>query len=446
MRKVVIFLSVLILFTQGFSEEDENITSLKSDRRETLLYGIDSEVKELIAKLTKDSIEGFDTELKSILETTSDDTLKIAILDYFYKVDSKSGEDTAIKIYDAIEYEDEYSIKYAQKALSYLSKIKSKEAIDRAGDLLSSEKEDILISVLKLVGENRVISLEDRIIELLNSDETEDQVFLQTIRTLGQIKSLKSLDDLIEIADDEDEETTVRNAACFSLGEIKDPKGIDVLKRCFGDSSNFLLQRSALEALSKFELAEMDDLLVEGLRSNHWQIRYSAAKSLGERKSSTAIDVLYYKARKDPEVKIKKAAIKALGEINSAKTKDLLKEIFTTKKNSDALKIAAIEALIEHDTDWIFPIIKEEYIKKIDEKRKPVIDNAIKFLSKAEFSKASSFWGELLDSENYLYRIYAIEGIRYNSLNEHKDRLKTISEEDKNKSVKKRALSVIEEM
>lgn len=452
MRKAAILLflismPILLLNSEDKESEDEKLTSLKSDRRETLLYGIDSEVKELVAKLKKDKIEGFDKELKEILETTYDDTLKIDILDYFYTVESNSGVDEAIKIFDSIEYEDEYSLKYAQKAISYLSKLKSEEAISRSGDLLGNEKEEIRLSILKLIGENRVKSLEDRLIEILDSDETEDQVYLQTIKTLGQIKSTKSLDNLIEIADDSDEETTVRNAACFSIGEINDPKGIDVLKRCFGDNTNFLLRRSALEALGKFDLEEMDDILIEGLkRDPNWQIRYSAAKSLGERKSEGAIEVLYYKARKDPEAKIKKASIKALGEINSSRSRDLLKEIYLDKDSAESLKIASVEVLIEHNSDWIFPTIKEEYIKVIDEKRKPVMDNAIKFLSKQEFSEAPAFWTELLDSENYLYRIYAIEGIRKNSLSQYKDKLETISKEDKNKNVKKRALSALEEL
>lgn len=426
--------------------EEEKITSIKEDRREVLLYGIDLEVKELISKLTKEKIDGFDNELKSLLESTYDETIKIAILEYFKVMEIGAGEDEALLIFDSIEYEDEYTTKYAQVTISYLSEINSPEAIKRSKSLLDLEKNEIVIAALKLLGDNQVTDVEDKLITMLNEDETDDFIYLEVIKTLGKIKSNKAIEELIPIADDEDEETTVRNAVCFSLGEIGDPQAIDVLKRCFGDRTNFLLRKSALEALGKFEIDEMDSILISGLRDPIWQIRDAAAKKLGERQSEVAIDILKYKSKKDPEVKIRKSAIRALGDINSKESKEYLKELYLDKKSADSSKIIAIDKLIEHDVNWILPTIKEEYTKVIDKKRKPVMDNTIKFLSKKEFSGGEDFFSELLNSENYLYRVYAIQGIKLNSYKKFKDQIETMSKEDKNKNVKKQALSALEEL
>lgn len=427
-------------------EEKVKLKSIDEERKETLLYGIDQEVKELLGILKKDEVSGFTPELVKLLESAFDEEIKIGILDYFIVMDIDAGEKEAIKIYDAIEYEDDYTDTYAQKSLEYLSKIGSKEAIERVPDILLSENEVVLKSALKLIGENEVTQLEDKLLEMLEDDETDDQVYLEVIRTLGGIKSIKALDTLIPIADDEDEETTVRNAVCYSLGEIGDDKAIPVLKRCLSDRKNYLLRRSALAALGKFESADMNSILIESLRDPHWRIRYEACKSLGKRKVKEAFPILKYKALKDPESKIKNEALKAIGDINTNECKDFLKEIFIEDSYPDSAKVVAIEKLIEHNVSWIFPEIEKLYEKDHKKNRKAVLDASIKYLTKKEFSGASSLYGRMLDHESYLYKIYAIKGLRLNNISSYNSKLKELSEKDKNKGVKKHALSALDEL
>ncbi len=270
MKKSFLLLFLIILCGMSFSEE--KIISIDQERKDKLLYGIDSEVKELIALFTKEKISGFDVELNSMLNSTFDDEMKIIILEYFILMEINSGEETALKIYEAIEYEDEYSDKYAKVAIKYLSNIKSSAAIEGIPVVLQSENEAVLISILKLIGENELIKHEEHLLQMLDDDEIEDQIYLEVIKTLGKVKSKKALELLIPIADDVDEETTIRNAVCFSLGEIGDKKAIPVLKRCLGDQKNYLLRKSALDALGKFETSEMEDILISALRDNHWQL------------------------------------------------------------------------------------------------------------------------------------------------------------------------------
>lgn len=427
-------------------EEKVELKSIDEERKETLLYGIDQEVKELLGVLKEDKIDGFTPELVTLLENAFDEDIKIGILDYFIVMDIDAGEKEAIKIYDAIEYEDDYTDSYAKKTMEYLSKIGSKEAIDRVSDILLSENDVVLKSALKLIGENSVTQLEDKLLLMLEDDETDDQVYLEVIKTLGGIKSLKALDKLIPIADDEDEETTVRNAACFSLGEIGDDKAIPVLKRCLADRKNYLLRRSALAALGKFESADMDSILIESLRDPHWRIRFEACKSLGTRKVEKAFPILKYKALKDPEVKIKKEALKAIGDINTSECKNFLKEIYVEESYPDSAKVVAIEKLVEHNVSWIFPEIEKLYEKDNKKSRKTVLDASIKYLTQKEFSGASSLYGKMLDHESYLYKIYAIKGLRLNNISSYNSKLKELSEKDKNKGVKKHALSALDEL
>ncbi len=449
-----ILLSILLLTTITLPSQDktditekEDIQSIDDERRDILQYGIDSEVKELISKFTKEKVDGFTPELVKILERSLDEGIRTAIFEYFILMEMSEGEKIALEIYDAIEYEDEYKDKFAAICIKYLSEIGSVEAINRVSSILDSDNNTILTSALKLIGENSVIEQEAKLLEMLDDDETDDIIYLEVIKTLGRIKSISAIELLIPIADDTDEETTVRNAACYSLGEIGDKKAIPVLKRCLADNSNYLLRKSALDALGKFETTEMDDILMEALRDDQWQIRVAASKSLAERKVVKAYPNLKYVALKDPEAKLKKEALKAIGDINSDECRNFLKKIYNSEKGyTDSAKIIAIDKLIEYNVDWIFPSIEKLYKEKNSEKRKPILDYTLKLLSKTEYKYASELYGKMLDHENYLYKVYAIQGIRLNKYSEHKETIQTLSEEDKNKNVKKHALSTLEEL
>lgn len=443
------YLLLSIIFVIPFflvAEEKEKVISIDQERSETLLYGIDMEVKELLVKLTKEKITGFNKELKQLLESAFDESLKIAIFEYFTLMEISDGEKEAYLIYEAIEYEDEYSDLYATASIKYLSSINSKEAINNVNIILESDNKAVLKAALKLIGKNIVKAQENKLLEMLEDIEVDDQIFLEVIKALGQIKSSKALEILIPIADDEDEETTVRNAVCFSLGEIGDKKAIPVLKRCLSDRKNYLLRRSALKALGKFSGSQMNDILIEALRDPQWQIRYEAIKALGERKVEKAFGILKYKALKDPEVKIQKQAFKTIGDINSDECREFLKEVFTDSSYKDSAKLSAIDKLIEHNVDWIFPSILELYKEKNMEKRKPLLDVTLKLLSKKEYKYASDLYGKMLTHENYIYKILAIQGIRLNEYAEHKELLEKLSVDDKNKNVKKHALSALEEL
>lgn len=444
--KRIIFITLLVLKSLLYSEDKEKIISIDQERSETLLYGIDSEVKELISKLTNDKIDGFSDELVSLLESSYDDSIKISIYRYFIEMEISDGENEALKIFEAIEYEDEYSDNYAVASFEYLSSINSKDAINKVSEVLNSENETVLKAALKLIGENVIISQENKLIEMLEDEETDDQIYLVVIKTLGEIKSIKALDKLIPVLDDGDEETTVRNAICYSLGEIGDEKAIPALERALGDRKNYLLRKSALNALGKFAGNKMDDILIESLRDPNWQIRYTACKSLADRKVEKAFSILKYKALRDPEPKIQKEAFRAIGDINSDECREFLKVVYKEDSYSDSAKLLAIEKLIEYNVDWIYPTIEEYYQEKNMEKRKPLLDATLKFLSKQEYKFGADLFGKMLEHENYIYKIYAIQGIRLNRYSEYKDKIEELSGSAKNKNVKKHALSALDEL
>lgn len=441
---ILLFCLTVVIYAQ--EESEVKVVSIDQERSETLMYGIDTEVKELITTLKKDKISGFSDELVSLLHDTYDDSIKTLILSYFTEMEISDGEDEAFKIFELIEYEDEYSNSYAVAAINYLSSIGSKKAIENIGNILFTEENSVVESVLSLIGENKVTSMEETLLEMFDDEDTEEQIYLKVIKTLGEIQSQKALEMFIPVLDDDDEETTIRNAICYSLGEIQDVSAIPALKRALENRDNYLLRKSALSALSKFDEDTIDDMLIESLRDPNWQIRFEAIRALSERKVTKAFPILKYKALKDPETKIQKEAFKAIGDINSKESREFLKEVFLEPSYSDSAKLSAIEKLIEHNVEWILPTIEKYYDETNSDKRKPLLDSTLLFLSKAEFKNGGNLYRKMLDHENYIYNLYAINGIRLNKSKEFKDELEDLSTNAKNNNVKKFALSALEEL
>ena len=54
-----------------------------------------------------------------LLESSFDESIKTQIFEYFILMETDIGEDYALKIFDAIEYEDEYTDSYATQAFKY---------------------------------------------------------------------------------------------------------------------------------------------------------------------------------------------------------------------------------------------------------------------------------------------------------------------------------------
>ncbi|MBN2618722.1 MAG: HEAT repeat domain-containing protein [Spirochaetales bacterium] len=440
MKKILVILLILLNCNNLFSEEK----TITQERKETLLYGIDTQIKELLTQFKKEKTEGFEEELLTILNTTYDESIKSMIFDLFIDLEIKSGEMEALKIIDAIEYEEDFNDSYAIACLNYLSEINSEKAIQKVEFLLDNDNKSVISSTLKLIGNNKVKKTEDTLLNMLDKDDTDDTLYVLIIKTLGEIESQKALEKFTPILNDEDEETSVRTAVCYSLGEIGDPKSIPVLKNALQNRTNYLLRKSALEALTKFTFVELDDILIATLKDNQWQLREAAIKSLGERKVEKAFEILKYKANNDPEAKIKKSALQAIGDINSDECRDYLKEIFLDDKAPESSRLVASDKLIEHNVDWIYPSLENMFNEKNGEKKKPVLDYTLKLFSEKKYNYGSNLLVKLLNHENFVYQIYGIKGIGLNKFTEHKEKIKELSENSKNNSVKKNALTVLE--
>lgn len=446
MRFLKFFCLIILTFSLSAEEDKETLKSIDEERRETLLYGIDSEILEVLTTITKDKSEGFEKELLSIIKESLDPDVKEAAVKYFMTMEDDSAVKAVIPLLEDVEYEEEYDLDYVKTVMNYLGDMKSEEAIPYAMIFLENDNNAVVISSLKLLGKNKHAKAGEKLLTMLEEDDLSADVYVAVIDTLGEVGNKKAVDKLIELAGDEDEETTVRNHASASLGKIGDEKALAVLKSNMTDKSSALIRMSAMEALSQFDVEETDQILMNALKDSYWRIRLMACKSLAERKTEEAFPALRYKAEKDPENRIREAAVKAIGDIDSKECRNYLMESFKNEKSSSTLRYWSMKKLIELNIDLILPEIEKMYEEKSEDEKYKFLEVVLKEVSAAEHSGLNDLYEKMLKHENYIFRLYAVKGIRKNRFTRFKETLKIMSEEDENRNVKKFALSALEDL
>ena len=458
MMKKVILLSVMLMLlgssavfsedaasdtgTEDEKKDTEEIISLNEERRETLRYGIDSELISLIAKLKEEKSVEFRLDIAEVYAETLNPEIMKSAVDYFISIDYEDAVPTAEKIIE--NWEDE-SYNTLSPALRYVSEFPGDDSEKYITKLLDHDNMSLASAALSAIGKCGTEASSDMLLDFLDDDEYPEELKPSVIKALGEIKSEAAVDTLIDILDDIDEEKSWRWTACEALGKIGDEEALPAIKNALVDKDTYL-RSYAVKALSGFDSPEIEKTLIQALRDSFWRVRVAAAESLGEMKSSAAVDILIYKAGKDPEKNVKLAAVEALGEIGGGKSFDYLRELYSGTTTAQSVRTKAAEILIEKDLpatlDTIKTVLAEEWEKEIS----PVLSYTCKFLSMSKNGGLAGLFERMLNHDDVAIKIYGIRGAELNKTSELKKRIESLTEDGVNNAVRKAALSALEKL
>ena len=140
----------------------------------------------------------------------------------------------------------------------------------------------------------------------------------------GKIKDNKAESALIEIATDESEDVTLRSYSVNSLGKMNSPRSVSELRSRLA-KINESKSKSDIKKYSGLKLYVISALIVLGdkdilkdlivyAKDDDPAVRLRAIKQLGEVPDSTVIELMEYKAQRDPNRKVQELAKKILEE------------------------------------------------------------------------------------------------------------------------------------
>jgi HEAT repeat protein len=429
---------ISLLPCNSFSQEGEQ--SPLESLREILLYGIESEILEAVKNIKQSREERLNEDLLTLLAETVNFAVRSAVLDYFTATAYRGAEETALNLLEQTEVENASLI---IALIKYLSEIKSDKAGEYLAEALDEQNSNISLAAIHALGSSKSQENGQLLLDRLQDEDYPDKLKPELILALGELAYKPALEELTRIAQNRDAERVWRMYACDSLGKIGDNDSIQVFKNIFSEG-NALLTIYAASALSNYAMSEVEDLLIQGLKNSNVRVRIAAARGLANKDAKKAAKVLIYKARRDPEKKVRLQAIESLGQIGSNEAVDFLLELFSDKKQSPDVLETTLCALVDNHLNSSLRAIKEVIDREWPEKNQKIIEFIGKKLSQTEHSGLKNIFTQLIESTNFIIRIYAIRGMEYNRTAGYKAIIKSISTEDPHPAVRKAALLLLE--
>jgi len=442
----LILLSAFPLFPNTSEEEEkEEITSVKEDRTRTLRYGIDDEVVEVISAIQNEKDDSYNEILLEVLNSTGNSKIKLQILAFFESLEDNAAESYVINILKMAAEDYDVDEKVLSASISYSGTMKLQDSAEYLYLLSDFKNSNISAIAIRNLGKTGNTAYAEKFLERLQDDDFEDdeeELRESSILLMGELKYSPSVLTLMDIVQDDGYSSVARRYACDSLGKIGDEQAIPVLKELLNDPDS-ILRSYVLTSLAYFDNEEIEEILIQGLRDSFWRIRVAASKALSERKSESAVEILIYKAEKDPEINVKKAAMEALAVIGNSRATAFLSEYYENSRNSDALRSSAITVLLRENPDKAVDAMTKVFEEEWEEESSWLLNYTCKELSTTESSSLKWFYEKMLDHKNFIINIYAVRGIRLNGIDSLFGRVRELAEdESRHRSLRKEAASL----
>jgi HEAT repeat protein len=436
MKKIAaaaVLLAALALPALGASD------TAKERIRQTLLYGIDSQVLDAIKGLSSARDTGFTQELAHVLNADRSAALQKAVLDLFLEQKLREGEGRAKTILAG--WQDAPS-DLVVSAIRYLSSLGSDGLAAGLSPLVDSTDSSVASAAIDGLGKTGDVSSVTLLVGKLKSPDFPDSRKADVILALGALKSPAASEQLIAIAKNPDEEKVRRMYAADSLGRIGDSSALPVLRDMFAEK-DALIRLYAASALFRFSLEDVFPALLQGLRDENWKVREQSAKSLarslapGQR--DDALPILSYKAEFDPVSQVRLASIQALGEIGGDGPMKFLLGLYSgaerpLESREAALSVLAAKAL-PLSIAAIRSVISSEWTS-FDQK---TIESTAKVLASTRGAELREIYLRFLESANPVVRSYGVRGIAENHFTDLRERVKEVSENDPHPGTRKEA-------
>lgn len=412
-----------------------------SMRRDTIRYGIDAEVTDLIKTLDGEKEGRFNDDLLELLGNSRSPKLREAILDFFADLEWKGAEKAAIGF---VEQRDSMDGELVARSLSYLAAIKSKDALSLVPKIIEENDKKLLIQAIKLAGRSGSSEEEAILLKWLDSDAPTDDLREAAIRALGDIGSVAACQKLMKIVESSDQAKMTRVFACEALGKIGKPEAIpSLVKAANGDDPNVRAQ--AISALASFQdSAEADRAIIEALRDSVPSVRVAASKAAAKKKLGQALSPLIYKATNDPEKTVKTEAMRSIAELGGGEGFVFLRKYLEESKNDSSLRTLAFGLLLRKDPSGSLSLLTSRLLKESQEKSRDFFTQLAREVANgADAPAAAPLVRILLSDSDYQIRLGGLEWARKTKSPQIKADLSALADKDPSDTIRKRAKDIL---
>jgi HEAT repeat protein len=422
---------------------EDQAAKLEAQRRDTIRYGIDSEVSDLVTSLTTERDGRYNDDLLSLVSSSRNVKLRISILDFLAALEWKGAEALALGI---VENRDNSDADLVASSLSYLAAIRSKDALKYSDALIKEDNKKLLPALVKLMGRSGGEPEVKMLLDWFDSDSAIPALKEEAVKALGEIGSATAAARLEKFVQDTGGGKAARMFACDALAKIKATSSVAPLVKTANDADPNV-RTSAIEALGTFAGAsaasgeEARGELVQALRDSYVKARIAACKAVAAGKVTAAIPFLRYKAQSDPEKAVKTEACRSLAIMGSF---PFLRERLEDKKEDSELRVLCFGLLARYDPAGSMPVLAARLSAEAAEKERSFYTSLAREVANADKAPGIGKLARiLLADQEYLIRIAGIEWARKNKAQDLKADLENLAKNDPSAMIKKRAADAL---
>ena len=351
----------------------------REKNNDTLKFGLENELTELLDKLTTDEDVRFVDEAYTLFEETKSVAVREKTLAYFAKLEDPCLENYAVTILDD-PYEQKSSTVNA--CFDYVKALKTKAAIPAVLTLLENEDEQYFNQALDTIGEIGGPKEAKYLSDYLDREDLTVAQRQSLVRVLGKIKAVETYDKLTELAKDSDENSFVRMYAAESIGSMDNEDALPILMDLYEDKDPNI-RTYVIKGLANFKgNKEAEQMLIQGTRDSYYKVRLEAIKAVADNKVGEAVPYLIYRAKNDPEKVVKEACYPAIASLDTQDGNAYLVGEITDKKVADNPKSKIAAALLKENNVGTEEIIELSRETLKDDRRK-----ALRYALGKEFAK-----------------------------------------------------------
>jgi HEAT repeat protein len=433
------------LFAPLYSQDD-----LEAKRLNTLKYGTETEIATLIQTLRTESADYLDDDIVKLVETTRNNKIIGGAFAFFAGREKSGLEARAIR---AIEEREDEENETVHAAIDYLGKVQAVAAAPILRTLLESGEKRFMNGAFRALGQvsgSDSDEIAEYLIDFYENRDAGDENYHDIITAIGATGSPKAAPFLAGLAGDNDTRPALRIAALEAIAKIGDPAGLDAVITCVS-SKDPNIRSVAVTALGPFSGKTVDDAILDAFRDSFYKTRIAAAQASRQRKFADAIPYLKYRAEYDDVPAVKEEAIRALGAIagdsapGNADAIKILEDLFTSRRNSDRVRIVAGEMLMQAEPDRFL----DAFIKEMDEAKQrnltALYNGFLKIIGGTKSSGLETITRRLLQDRGVTEKSIALDMAANNNLTALAQDIKTIAA-DRNEALSNKAKRTLEKL
>jgi HEAT repeat protein len=412
--------------------------------RDVLRFGIESQVTETLEIMTDEREERLAGLVAELLETSLSNAVREAAFQYFEAVEDGRAIPAAV---ESISNPLDASTSLLLAATRYMERLADEVGREGRQALLDlAERDDGQASVAAVDALAEMELDEETIAYLIDLYDESGRVLREAlILAFGELEAESTEPLLLDILRDETAESSLRWYAADSLGKMQAAEAVPLLRDLLG-SEETILRAYATAALSRYEDENVNEVLIQALRDSFWRVREAAADGLGRRTYEDAVPALSFMARRDPDRRVRQAALGALSEIGNAEAVETLEEIYADPRAPLEYRLTTARLLVSEHFNEARDTIERVLAEEWDEEDSRVLDATADELSRLDASGVGDLYSRMLNHPNFVIRIYAARGIATNGLSRFREDLQSLTGEEQPSALRRNAEAALERM